>query len=99
MKAKATKSERWSSVAVGIGLMSNDGSVVKRHYEALLLDYERRRAPPPPSLPPRPAADLFFEIAGELLVPLHVLTAMLKPRHIRWRNRNFVLKGRRIVDG
>lgn len=46
-----------------------------------------------------PLSDLIFQIIAELLLPLHMITASLRPHHIRWRKRSFVLKGRKIVDG
>jgi ceramide glucosyltransferase len=44
-------------------------------------------------------SDFIFQIIAELLLPLHIITASLRPHHISWRKRSFVLKGRRIIDG
>ncbi len=63
--------------------------------KALLVRWLARRL----GHPPGPFSDLIFEVAAELLLPLHVLAALLNRRHIRWRKRRFVLRGRRIVDG
>ncbi|MGO4712091.1 glycosyltransferase [Bradyrhizobium sp. 2TAF24] len=46
-----------------------------------------------------PLSDIPFEIAAELLLPLHALSASLLPHRIRWRDRAITLEGRRIVDG
>ena len=46
-----------------------------------------------------PLSDVPFEIAAELLLPLHAVSASLLPNRIRWRDRAITLHGRRIADG
>ncbi|ASG25052.1 hypothetical protein [Nitrospirillum viridazoti] len=46
-----------------------------------------------------PLADLPFDVAGELLMPLHAMAGGFRSSHIRWRGRRMVLSGKRITDG
>jgi len=45
-----------------------------------------------------PWNDLLFDLAGEMLMPLHALTSGLGGPRIRWRGRSMVLEGKRITD-
>lgn len=46
-----------------------------------------------------PLGDLPFDMAGELLMPLHAMAGGLGSNRIRWRGRRIVLDGKRISDG
>ena len=51
------------------------------------------------SADPHPVSDFIFEILGELLLPLHVISSAMRPNSILWRKRSLLLKGSRIING
>lgn len=73
--------------ALGVGVLAT--LLVKAALNAALRwRYARARTTP---------ADAAFEVLADLLTPLHLLTALIRPRRLAWRSREIRLDHERIV--
>jgi len=44
-----------------------------------------------------PRGDLAYMVAADILLPIHMVAALIRPRRIRWRGRELRLRGSRIA--